>query len=150
MRIPDLRPRYQFMIGTRLRVPRAAAMRRSSKGTLFAFACLALVSCEPAVQHVPPPIRIASYQWPGSYWIDIAWKKGWFAEAGLNVERVDVNLKYFKSLDEVASGKLDVMGFSQFDLVQHVAAGNDLVGIAAVDYSVGAEALVARPGIHGL
>jgi NitT/TauT family transport system substrate-binding protein len=109
-----------------------------------------VVGCGPAVKQPPVTVKIGSYLWPGSYWIDVAWKKGWFAEAGLNVERHDANLRYFANLDAVASGKLDAMGFSQFDLVHHVAAGEDLVGVAAVDYSVGAEALVARPSIHHL
>lgn len=96
------------------------------------------------------PIRIASYVWPGAYWVDVAHDKGWFREAGLNVERVDVNQKYFNSMHEVNSGRLHAMGFSQYDLVRHVAAGNDLVGIIAIDYSETAEALIARPGIHRL
>lgn len=96
------------------------------------------------------PIRIASYLWPGSYWVDVAFDKGWFREAGLNVERVDVNQKYFESMHDVNSGRLHAMGFSQYDLVRHVAAGNDLVGIIAIDYSETAEALIAGPGIQGL
>jgi NitT/TauT family transport system substrate-binding protein len=50
----------------------------------------------------------------------------------------------------VANGKLDGTGFTQFDLVRYVAAGHDLVGVAAIDYSEGAEALVARPGFNSL
>lgn len=96
------------------------------------------------------PIRLGTYEWPGSYWIDVAWQKGWFAEAGLNVERIDTDRKYFESLDAVAAGKIDATGFSQFDLVRYVAAGHDLVGVAAVDYSDGAEALVSRAGIRQL
>lgn len=96
------------------------------------------------------PIKIGTYLWPGSYWIDVAFDKGWFAEAGLNVQRVDVDRKYFASMDEVAAGKLHAMGFSQYDLVRHAAIGHDLTGIIAVDYSEGAEALIARPGIRRL
>jgi NitT/TauT family transport system substrate-binding protein len=96
------------------------------------------------------PIRLGTYEWPGSYWIDVAWQKGWFAEAGLNVERVSMDTKYFEALDDVVAGKLDATGFQQFDLVRHVAAGHDLVGVAAIDYSEGAEALIARPGFHSL
>lgn len=96
------------------------------------------------------PIRIASYVWPGSYWIDVAHDQGWFRDAGLSVERVDVNLKYFESMHDVNSGKLHAMGFSQYDLVRHVAAGNDLAGIIAIDYSETAEALIAKPGMHRL
>jgi NitT/TauT family transport system substrate-binding protein len=138
------------MIGTKLHVGRVAAARRSGLRSILFVACMALAGCHPTPNHLSPPIRIATYQWPGSYWIEVAWKKGWFAEAGLNVERVDVDRKYFEYLDAVDSGQIDVMGFSQFDLVRHVAAGHDLVGVAAIDYSVGAEALVARPGIRRL
>src|ERR1700732_162868 len=74
------------------------------------------------------PIKLASFEWPGSYWIEVAIKKGWFAEAGLNIQRIDVGGKYFASLNLVASGELDAMSFTQFDLVQHVAQGEDLVG----------------------
>lgn len=97
-----------------------------------------------------PPIRLGSYEWPGSYWIDVAYDKGWFAEAGLNVQRIDTDRKYFESLDAVAAGQIDATGFSQFDLVRYVAAGHDLVGVAAVDYSEGAEALVSKPSIRTL
>lgn len=93
---------------------------------------------------VRAPIRLGSYDWPGSYWIDVAWEKGWFQDAGLNVERVDTNLKYVKSLDSVAAGTIDGTGFAQFDLVRYVASGHDLVGVAAIDYSEGAEALIAK------
>jgi NitT/TauT family transport system substrate-binding protein len=96
------------------------------------------------------PIRLGSYEWPGSYWIDVAWEKGWFREAGLNVQRVDTNLKYVKSLDSVAEGTIDATGFAQFDLVRYVASGHDLVGVAAFDYSEGAEALIAKAGYRHL
>jgi NitT/TauT family transport system substrate-binding protein len=96
------------------------------------------------------PIRLGSYEWPGSYWIDVAWEKGWFKDAGLNVQRIDTNLKYVKSLDSVAQGTIDAMGFAQFDLVRYAANGHDLVGVAAIDYSEGAEALVARAGYKHL
>jgi NitT/TauT family transport system substrate-binding protein len=138
------------MIGTKLHVRRVAAARRSGIRSILFVASMALIGCDPSPRSLSPPIKIATYQWPGSYWIDVAWKKGWFAEAGLNVERVDVDRKYFENLDAVDSGQIDVMGFSQFDLVRHVAAGHDLVGVAAIDYSVGAEALVARSGIRQL
>lgn len=96
------------------------------------------------------PIRVATYLWPGSYWVDVAWDKGWFQDAGLNVERVDVNQKYFQAMNKVNSGELQGMGFTEYDLVRHVAAGNDLVGIIAIDYSEAAEALIARPNFRRL
>jgi NitT/TauT family transport system substrate-binding protein len=124
--------------------------RRAAMALLLAVTAV-LVGCTRSTPNVSSAlIRLGTYEWPGSYWIDVAYKKGWFAEAGLNVERVDTDRKYFKSLDDVAAGTLDGMGFSQFDLVRYVAAGHDLVGVVAIDYSEGAEALVARPGFERL
>jgi NitT/TauT family transport system substrate-binding protein len=124
---------------------------RGTLAALMLVACAFLGSCTPSLKLTPSsPIRLASYEWPGSFWIEVAWQKGWFAEAGLNVQRVDVDNNYFPSLEKVAAGQLDAMGFTQFDLVRLVARGDDLVGVAAIDYSEGAEALVAKPDIHGL
>jgi NitT/TauT family transport system substrate-binding protein len=119
----------------------------------MALATLAVLSgCTRSTTAPDPavPIRLGAYEWPGNYWIDVAWQKGWFADAGLKVERIDAEGKYFESLDSMVAGQIDAMGFSQFDLVRYVAAGHDLIGVAAIDYSDGAEALVARPGIHDL
>ena len=129
---------------------RILAATRLTSLVLTLLAGVGLLACHAAPRAVSPPLRIGTYQWPGSYWINVAWKKGWFTEAGLNVARVDVDGNYFKGLDEVVAGKIDVMGFSQYDLVRRVAEGHDLVGVAAVDYSTGAEALVVNPSIHSL
>jgi NitT/TauT family transport system substrate-binding protein len=120
--------------------------RRLCLGILACFAFLS--AAQPAEPELGRPIRLATYLWPGSFWIDVAWQKGWFDEAGLTVERVNVHRKYFDSLDSLAAGRVDVLAFSQFDLVRHVAAGQDLVGVAALDYSAGAEGLVAKAGIR--
>ena len=86
-------------------------MARFSRAWLcFALAVAALLGgCRAPVPEVQTraPIRLGTYEWPGSYWIDVAWEKGWFAEAGLNVERVNVDTKYFESLDQVVAGKID-------------------------------------------
>jgi NitT/TauT family transport system substrate-binding protein len=141
----------------RMRRPAAAARladvsrlshRHCLRAALLVLSALLQASCKPA----PPPftLSIATYVWPGSFWIDVAWTKGWFAAAGLNVKRMDAHGGYFEALDAVVAGRIDVMGFSEFDLVRRVADGHDLVGIAAVDDSEGAEALVAHSGIHTL
>jgi NitT/TauT family transport system substrate-binding protein len=113
---------------------------------------LLLGACTQSTPQAAPGVRIrlGTYEWPGSYWIDVAWSKGWFAEAGLNVERVDADRRYFEALNDVAIGKLEGMGFSQFDLVRYAAAGHELVGLAAIDYSDGAESIISRPGIERL
>lgn len=94
------------------------------------------------------PIRVGSYFWPSSFWVDVAWKKGWFKEAGLNVERVDINADYFKAFDDLVDGKLDSMAFALFDFILYNARGKHLAGVVHTDVSYGADALVARPGIR--
>jgi NitT/TauT family transport system substrate-binding protein len=94
------------------------------------------------------PLRISRYYWPGQFWHDIAAHKGWFAEAGLNVELVDTNSDYVGSLKMTAEGKLDVNGFTLFDLVRYNAQGAELVGVIHTDDSTGADAIVARGGIR--
>jgi NitT/TauT family transport system substrate-binding protein len=128
------------------------AVRHIAQGLALCLAVLTLlVACHAGNEKAASPlIRLGSYEWPGSFWIDVALDKGWFAQEELRVERVNTDRKYFASLDAVARGELDGMGFSQFDLVRSVAAGNDLVGVAAIDTSEGAEALVAQPGIRNL
>lgn len=132
------------------------SLATAGRASLAAVACViagvlaSACGSQPASPLSSEPIRVASYVWPGSFWVDVAHDKGWFREAGLNVERVDVNQKYFKSMNLVNSGELTAMGFSQYDLVRHVAAGNDLAGIIAIDYSETAEALIARPGLRRL
>lgn len=131
----------------------ALSARVFLRACVLMLACLGVLSsCAKEAAPAPetPVIRLGTYEWPGSYWIDVACQKGWFAAAGLEVQRVDTDKRYFAALDDVAAGRLDGMGFTQFDLVRHVAGGHDLVGIAAIDYSDGAEAIVARPGIKRL
>jgi NitT/TauT family transport system substrate-binding protein len=131
---------------------RGAPFLRPMIAGLMLIAFLLLGAC--GTPHAEPaaraPIRLAAYDWPGCYWIDVAFQKGWFAAAGLDVERIDTEGKYFESLDALAAGKIDAMGFSQYDLVRYVAAGHQLVGVATIDYSDGAEALIAQPGIRTL
>lgn len=122
------------------------------KTALLSFAlaaCLALAGCERAQEAAPagPPVRVGASYWPGQYWVDIAHRKGWFKEAGLDVEWVDTNADYFGSFDRLVEGKLDLVNMTQFDFLLYNARGKRLVGFLSTDYSSGADALIARPGI---
>jgi len=121
---------------------------------LFSVATLAIFSdCTPSPRKTAAegvPIRVAAFYWPGTYWQEIAKGKGWFQEAGLNVQLVDCNADYFGSEKDLVEGRLDVNTFVLFDLLDYVAHGADLVAIINADYSAGAEKLVARPGIETL
>jgi NitT/TauT family transport system substrate-binding protein len=92
-------------------------------------------------------MRVAKYYWPGQFWIDIADKKGWFVEAGLNVELVDTNPDYYQSLLDMVDGKIDTNTFPYFDFVQFNVKDADLVAVVNTDISDGAEAMVAKEEI---
>jgi NitT/TauT family transport system substrate-binding protein len=122
---------------------------------LFPFAAVLaiLCGCKPSAENDASggrAIRVADFYRPGTYWIGIAASKGWFREAGLNVQLV-----YYKADDplsekDLVEGRLDVNTFGLFDLLDYIAHGADLVAIINADYSAGAEKLIARPGIEQL
>jgi NitT/TauT family transport system substrate-binding protein len=95
-------------------------------------------------------MRIAKNFWPGQYWIEIADAKGWFKEAGLNVELIDTNPDYYQSLQDSADGKIDINNFSLYDLISYHVKGADLVMIINADTSSGADAIVARQDINSV
>jgi NitT/TauT family transport system substrate-binding protein len=80
--------------------------------------------------------------------MDIAWKKGWFEEAGLVVEMIDTNPDYHKYIDDMVAGKIDSNNFTLFDMIRHIAGGADLVAVVKLDESHGVDALVAQKGIE--
>jgi NitT/TauT family transport system substrate-binding protein len=96
------------------------------------------------------PFKIGKSFWPGQYWIDIAHDKGWFKEAGLDVEVVDTAADYVGSLEDLVSGKLDANGFSLFDVMRFNVAGAELVLVINADNSNGAEAILTGAGINSL
>lgn len=96
------------------------------------------------------PIKVARYFWPGMYWIEIADRKGWFEAAGLHIVIVDTNPDYYGSLADTIDGKIDINGFSLFDVMNANAGGAELVMLINADISFGSEAIVAGPAVGGI
>jgi len=97
-----------------------------------------------------PPLRVAAYNWPGQFWVDVAKDQGWFQQAGLDVELVDGNTDYFASIKAFAAGDIDVHGPTLFDTILLNARGAEIVAIAVTDQSNGADGIGARPGITSI
>lgn len=93
-------------------------------------------------------ITLGRYYWPGEYWHEIAYHKGFFKQEGLNVELVDTNPDFYKSIEDTVAGKITVNNMYLFDFIQHNLKGADLVAIINEDVSFGSEALVAKPAIE--
>ncbi|CAB3796743.1 ABC transporter substrate-binding protein [Pararobbsia alpina] len=96
-----------------------------------------------APAYAAAPLKIGYSDWPGFVAFQIAIDKGWFKEAG-----VDVDFEWFDysaSLDAFSAGKLDAVGATNGDALVTGATGAKNVMILVTDYSSGNDMLVARP-----
>ncbi len=123
-------------------------MKRSFKlATMFTAAALMLGSAF-AQAKAETPLRIGFSDWPGWTPWQIAVDKGWFKQAG-----VDVDMQWFDysaSLDAFAAGKLDGDLIATGDGLALGANGAKNVLIMLTDYSSGNDQIVAKPGITSI
>ena len=94
------------------------------------------------------PLKIGYSDWPGWVAWEIGIKKGWFKEAGVDVEFVWMD--YVKSMEAYAAGKLDAVSMTNGDALVTGATGKPSVCIVINDYSDGNDMIVAKPGIDSL
>lgn len=107
---------------------------------------LLLLTAFPAV--AAPPLKVGYSDWPGWVAWQVAIEKGWFKEAG-----VDVQFEWFDyvaSMDAYAAGKLDAVTVTNGDALVTGANGAKSVMILINDYSNGNDMIVAKPGIKSL
>jgi NitT/TauT family transport system substrate-binding protein len=94
------------------------------------------------------PLRIGFSDWPGWTPWQIAIDKGWFKEAG-----VDVDMQWFDysaSLDAFSAGKLDGDFIANGDGLAIGAGGAKNVLILLTDYSSGNDQVIGKPGITSI
>jgi NitT/TauT family transport system substrate-binding protein len=118
----------------------------SSAGASPSSASSTAVQSASAASDAPDaPLRIAYSDWPGWVAWEIALKKGYFKDAGVNVSFVW--LEYVPSIEAFSEGKVDAVCMTNGDAL--VAGSSDAasVGIVINDYSNGNDMVVARPGI---
>ncbi len=94
------------------------------------------------------PLKIGYSDWPGWVAWDIGIQKGWFREAGVDVEFLW--FEYVPSMDAFAAGQLDAVAMTNGDALVTGSTGAKSVAILLNDYSNGNDMLVARPGIRNL
>ena len=119
---------------------------------LTAGAGLGSAKADPATPTPPaakgPPLKIAFSDWPGWTAFEIGIQKGWFTEAG-----VDVDFSWFEytpSMEAFAAGKVDAVMMTVGDALVTGAPGARSVGILITDYSNGNDMIVAKKGIGSL
>src|SRR6187402_2870168 len=94
------------------------------------------------------PLKVAYSDWPGWVAWQVAIEKGWFKEAG-----VDVQFEWFDyvpSMDAFSAGKVDAVCMTNGDALVTGSAGGKSVMILVNDYSNGNDMIVAKPGIKTL
>jgi NitT/TauT family transport system substrate-binding protein len=114
---------------------------------LLVIVSILIVGCTPAEEATKTSgevMKVAKYYWPGQFWVEIADEKGFFEEAGLNVELVDTNPDFFGSLQNMVDGKMDVNQFVLYDLINFNLKGADLVSVINVDISAGADTIISK------
>jgi NitT/TauT family transport system substrate-binding protein len=94
------------------------------------------------------PIKIAYSDWPGYTVLEVAKQKGWFKDAGLDVELVWFD--YLPSIDAFSAGKVDAVTIVGSDALVTGASGGKSKIIALLDYSEGSDMIVGAPGINSI
>jgi len=94
------------------------------------------------------PLKIAYSDWPGWVAWQIGIDKGWFKEAG-----VDVDFEWFEyvpSMEAFSAGKVDAVSMTNGDALVTGATGAPSQAIIINDYSNGNDMIVAKPGIESV
>ncbi len=100
------------------------------------------------VKAAPAPLKIAYSDWPGFLVWEIAKQKGFFKDAGVDVEMVW--FEYGPSIDALAAGKVDATAMVSSDALVTGAGGKATTAIVLEDYSNGNDMIIGKPGIKDL
>jgi len=109
-------------------------------------ALLAVVAMQSALH--ADPLKIGYSDWPGYTVLEVAKQKGWFKDAGLDVDLVW--FEYAPSIDAFASGKIDAVTIVASDALVSGATGAKSKIVALLDYSDGSDMIVGAPGITSI
>ena len=94
------------------------------------------------------PLKIGYSDWPGYTLLEVAKQKGWFKEAGVDVDRVWFD--YLASIAAYSAGKIDADCIVATDALGAGASGAKGKFIALLDYSEGSDMIVGKPGVDSI
>jgi NitT/TauT family transport system substrate-binding protein len=123
------------------------AVARRFAGGIKALMCAAAVVGGQAAW-AAQPLKIGYSDWPGWVAWQVAIDKGWFKQAG-----VDVNFEWFDysaSMEAFAAGKIDAVTVTNGDALVTGAGGAKSVMILVTDYSNGNDMIIGKPGVKTL
>jgi len=91
------------------------------------------------------PLKIGYSDWPGWVAWEVAIQKGFFKQAGVDVEFVW--FEYLPSMDAYSAGKIDAVTVTNGDAMVTGANGKTSSCIVLTDFSEGNDMIVGKPGI---
>src|SRR5689334_2051461 len=107
-----------------------------------------VASAAPPAPAAVAPLRVAYSDWPGWTAFEVGIQKGWFKEAGVDVEFSWFD--YLPSMEAFSAGKVDAVMVTNGDALVTGANGAKSKMILVTDYSNGNDKVIARPGIKSL
>lgn len=122
-----------------------SSLRRLSA---VAVAVLGLGAATAAPLTAADALKVAYSDWPGWVAFDVAIQKGWYKEAGVNVEFVW--MEYVPSMEAFQAGKVDAVTVTNGDQLVMGAAGKSSKAILINDISYGNDMIVAKAGINSI
>ncbi len=120
-------------------------IQRFSARTLLTASLLTASLLFTSLSNAAAPLKVGYSDWPGWVAWQVAIDKGWFKEAG-----VDVQFEWFDyvaSMDAFAAGKIDGVTVTNGDALVTGAGGAKNTMILLTDYSNGNDMIIAKPGI---
>jgi len=128
--------------------PRRHVMKSSAKRGFLKQVLIGVAMLSAGAAWAGTPLKIGYSDWPGWVAWQVAIEKGWFKEAG-----VDVQFDWFDysaSMDAFAAGKIDAVTVTNGDALVMASGGAKNVMILLTDYSNGNDMIVGKPGIKSL
>ena len=104
--------------------------------------------CTAAGSATAEPLKIGYSDWPGYTLLEVAKQKGWFKEAGVDVELVWFD--YLASIDAYSAGKIDADCIVATDALGAGATGAKGKFVALLDFSEGSDMIIGQPGIGSI
>jgi len=119
-------------------------MRQAFRNLVFLLLSLCLAGCNAST---PQPLKVGSIAWAGYAPLFVAEHNGEFSAADIRLTTVPSSTDVLRLLE---SGLIDVGALTLGEALTALAHGLDLKVILIMDYSNGADVLVAQPNIRTL
>lgn len=94
------------------------------------------------------PLKIGYSDWPGFTLLEVGKQKGWFKEAGVDVDLIWFD--YLASIDAYSAGKIDANTVVATDALGAGATGAKGKFIALLDFSEGSDMIIGQPGVDSI